>query len=420
MKPWPLTPIKSLVFWMARGAHPEYAENTGFFVVNQGAISSYTLVGSRMRECKPLSGHKGRFLKGDLLIASTGEGVLGKCALAPSGGYCDSHTSIMRCKSSADAEFLFWWVAGHYDTINSLFALGATKQTELQRAAFLSHTIQMPPPELRARISGFLRDECAILDRRCEALAKKKELLRELKSSVREEWTFGAATKGAKRASPVEWHGAIPSAWSVERLGNLFVEASERGHGHLPVLSVSIHSGISDKELGDDELERKVNRSEDRSIYKRVLPGDVVYNQMRAWQGGFGVARVEGLVSPAYVVARPRRNVSAEFVEHMLRTPRAIEEMRRRSRGITDFRLRLYWDEFKDIVIPYPCRPDQVSIAAEVDARLEIIDGKIRVIDDLIDALGRQRESLIFDAVNGRIGPGASQDEAAAAVSLES
>jgi len=420
MNDWPLRPIKSLVFWMARGAHPEYAEKTGFFVVNQGAISSYALEAARMRECKPLSGHKGRFLKGDLLIASTGEGVLGKCALAPNGGYGDSHTSIVRCKTAADAEFLFWWVAGHYDTINSLFALGATKQTELQKAAFLSHPIRMPPPAMRERISKFLRDECAILDRRCEALAKKKELLRELKSSVREEWTFGGSARGQKRASPVEWHGVIPAAWGVERLGNLFVEASEFGHGHLPVLSVSIHSGISDKELGDEELDRKVNRSEDRSIYKRVLPGDVVYNQMRAWQGGFGVARVEGLVSPAYVVARPRKNVSPEFVEHMLRTPRAIEEMRRRSRGITDFRLRLYWDEFKDIVIPYPPRSDQVTIAAEVDARLEIVDGEIKVIDELIEALGKQRESLVFDAVNGKIGPGSGSNTAAVAVALES
>ncbi|MNY19443.1 hypothetical protein D3C86_1528790 [compost metagenome] len=150
-----------------------------------------------------------------------------------------------------------------------------------------------------------------------------------------------------------------------------------------------------------------MSRSEDKGIYKRVLPGDVVYNQMRAWQGGFGVAKVEGLVSPAYVVARPRKKTSPNFVEHLLRTPRAIEEMRRRSRGIIDFRLRLYWDEFKDIVIPLPSYAEQVDIAAKVDARIEIIDDQIALIDEMASAMLAQRRALIFDAITGRNDPGA-------------
>jgi type I restriction enzyme S subunit len=88
-------------------------------------------------------------------------------------------------------------------------------------------------------------------------------------------------------------------------------------------------------------MDRKVTRSDDRSKYKRVRPHDLVYNMMRAWQGGFGAVQINGMVSPAYVVARPRMGRHASFIEGLLRTPTAVEEMRRNSKGVSDFRLRL-------------------------------------------------------------------------------
>ena len=43
----------------------------------------------------------------------------------------------------------------------------------------------------------------------------------------------------------------------------------------------------------------------DREKYKRAARGDIAYNMMRLWQGAVGVVPTDGLVSPAYVVARP-------------------------------------------------------------------------------------------------------------------
>src|SRR5215210_3541168 len=88
--------------------------------------------------------------------------------------------------------------------------------------------------------------------------------------------------------SGVEWLGEVPAHWEVMRLATVFREVIESGTDDLPVLSVSIHYGVSDREFDQDELDRKVSRSEDRSKYKQVTAGDVVYNMMRAWQGGFG------------------------------------------------------------------------------------------------------------------------------------
>ncbi len=261
-------------------------------------------------------------------------------------------------------------------------------------------------PEIveQRRISGWINLQTTRIDKRRELLAKKRELLHDLKRSAIQEATFrGIARDVEMRDSEIAWLGQVPCHWTTMRIGSLFREAADDGVDGLPMLSVSIHSGISDKELDEVEMERKVSRSEDITLYKRVQPGDLVYNQMRAWQGAFGAAKIEGLVSPAYVVARPGPSVLPGFVEYLLRAPAAMEEIRRRSRGITEFRLRLYWTEFKNIRIALPPLKEQVEITAFLDRKLSQIARQITLIDQLDDLLKQQRKAIIHEAVTGKI-----------------
>lgn len=174
------------------------------------------------------------------------------------------------------------------------------------------------------------------------------------------------------------WFGNVPSHWQIYRLATLYREVDREAETDLPVLSVSIHGGVSDKQLADDERDRIGNLSEDRTKYQRVKKGDLVYNMMRAWQGAFGSVNVDGLVSPAYVVAEPKSNISTRYIELMLRTSNGVEEARRFSKGIADFRMRLYWDQFRNIRICIP-PPD------EIEKILGFIDRETGRIDKLID-----------------------------------
>lgn len=205
----------------------------------------------------------------------------------------------------------------------------------------------------------------------------------------------------------VDWLGAVPSHWSRMRIGALFREVNEFGTDDLPILSVSIHDGVSDKELSDDESDRKVTRSDDRSKYKAVAPGDLTYNMMRAWQGGFGTVAVRGMVSPAYVVARPKFTFSTSFVELLLRTPQAVAEMKRHSRGITDFRLRLYWEDFKTIQIVLPPVKEQLQIMAFLNREAAKIDALIAEQEKLIALLAEKRQATISHVVTKGLNPDA-------------
>jgi type I restriction enzyme S subunit len=250
----------------------------------------------------------------------------------------------------------------------------------------------------------FLMRETAKID---DLIAEQQRLI-ELLKEKRQAVISHAVTKGLNPDAPmkhsgVEWLGCIPAHWDVIRIGALYREVSECGDPELPILSVSIHDGVTDRELEDEELDRKVTRSEDRSKYKRVLPSDLVYNMMRAWQGGFGAVTVCGLVSPAYVVARPIRPVRSDYIEQVLRTERAVEEMRRYSRGVTDFRLRLYWDEFKSLNVPVPPLTEQREVLAHISSVCEQSDRLVGAANSAISLLQERRTALISAAVTGKI-----------------
>lgn len=213
------------------------------------------------------------------------------------------------------------------------------------------------------------------------------------------------------RHSGVEWLGEVPTHWSVHRISELYREVAEPGHDELPILSVSIHDGVSDDEAEADVDGRKVNRSDDRSKYKQVKPNDLVYNMMRAWQGGFGSVKVSGMVSPAYVVARPRNCAPSGLIELILRTAGAIEEMRRRSKGVTDFRLRLYWDEFKDMRIALPPAREQLDIIKFLSHETAKIDALVEQQQRLIALLQEKRQAVISHAVTKGLNPDAAMKD---------
>ena len=150
--------------------------------------------------------------------------------------------------------------------------------------------------------------------------------------------------------------------WEQRKAGELYTERNERGDDTLEILSVSIHSGVSDGELNEEDLGKTVRRSEDKSKYKHVYEGDLVFNMMRAWQGAIGVAKKEGMISPTYISAIPNNELYPLFMDYALRRKDAISEINNLSYGITDFRKRLYWDSFVNVTCTLPSIDEQKKI----------------------------------------------------------
>lgn len=266
-------------------------------------------------------------------------------------------------------------------------------------------SIPMYPYQQQQRIADYLDAKCLEIENVLEQTRNTIEEYKHLKQAI----IYSAVTKGVLgdrelQESGVEWLGTIPKGWKVRRVANLYDERSESGLEELPILTVSINSGVSDHEIADEDKDRVFVRSEDRTKYKRVYPGDLAYNMMRAWQGAFGAVRVDGMVSPAYVVAKPKPGVQLDsrYMEALLRTPAAIEEMHRYSRGIVDFRLRLYWPEFKNIRICLPPLEEQTEIADYIDQKSAELDALIAKKEQFLAELENYKKSLIYEYVTGK------------------
>ena len=156
--------------------------------------------------------------------------------------------------------------------------------------------------------------------------------------------------------------GSLTFSWEQRKLGEIYTERNEKGNNDLQILSVSIHSGVSDRELDEENLGKFVRRSEDKTTYKHVYPGDLIFNMMRAWQGAIGVAKSEGMISPAYISAIPNDDVYPLFMDYALRRKEAIDQIDNLSYGVTDFRKRLYWDSFTNVKCFLPSKLEQEKI----------------------------------------------------------
>jgi type I restriction enzyme S subunit len=208
----------------------------------------------------------------------------------------------------------------------------------------------------------------------------------------------------AYKESGMPWLGQVPEHWEVLPGRAVFREINDRGHPDEQMLSVTITRGVLRQADLLADSSKKDSSNEDKSNYKLVQPGDLVYNKMRAWQGAVGVSAYRGIVSPAYIVQRLR---SAEnlprYMHFLLRTPLFASEAERWSYGITSDQWSLRAEEFKCIYFSLPPLPEQTAIVRFLDWAEQRIRRVIRARQRRIKLLEEYKQALIHQAVTGSI-----------------
>lgn len=202
--------------------------------------------------------------------------------------------------------------------------------------------------------------------------------------------------------SGLSWLGEIPAHWDIKRNGSLFQQRNAVGEPDWPILEVSLRTGVRIREFGSSKRKQVMG---DKAKYKFAAKGDYVYNMMRMWQGAAGIAPVDGLVSPAYVVAKPLPNVNPGYFASLFRTDDYLAEIDAFSRGIVKDRNRLYWDQFKQISTPCPPTVEQNSIVRFLTWATNRLDRAIRAKRRIIALLDEQKQAIIHHAVTRRLDP---------------
>jgi type I restriction enzyme S subunit len=203
--------------------------------------------------------------------------------------------------------------------------------------------------------------------------------------------------------SGLSWLAEIPAHWEVRRIATLFKQIDERGEPDLPLLNVSLNTGVTEREFEDDRIERV---AADYNTYKVARRGDITFNKMRMWQGAVGIAPIDGLVSPDYTVARPIVQLDINYFGLLFRIPQMSAEFARHSHGIVWDRLRLYWEGFRDVYVPFPPINEQREIVTHIETETKKLDDLRAETERTIGLLKERRAALITAAVTGQLNVG--------------
>jgi type I restriction enzyme S subunit len=175
-------------------------------------------------------------------------------------------------------------------------------------------------------------------------------------------------------------------------LSAIFTHIDERSRtGDERLLSITKGRGVVPR----DEITAKEARADTLVGYKRCLRGDIVVNQMSAFEGLLGVSAWDGIVTYHYLVFRPRSSAcDARFYAYLLRTPTYVLDFSRRVRGLggadqSNVRTpHIRISDWLRTVVPVPTISIQRGIADYLDretARIDALIAAKRRMAELID-----------------------------------
>lgn len=269
-----------------------------------------------------------------------------------------------------------------------------------------------PPKSEQIQIAAFLDEKTAKIDSLIGKKQRKIELLREKrKALINHAVTKGPPAPRLRRASlnpdvpmkdsGVEWIGEIPEEWEATRIKSIFTIkkniAGDTGHDVLSVTQNGIK--IKDIESGEGQL------SMDYSKYQLVEKGDFVMNHMDLLTGYIDISKYNGVTSPDYrVFYLSKSECIAKFYLYLFQYCYEDEIFFPYGRGSAQLgRWRLPRKEFYNFRFPQPPLEEQKDIAEFLDDEVNRILKQINYEQQKIDLLQEYRQSLISEAVTGKI-----------------
>ncbi|MBN1839904.1 MAG: restriction endonuclease subunit S [Campylobacterales bacterium] len=309
------------------------------------------------------------------------------------------------CKSividkNTNEKYMFYQFYTKTELLNSLGS--GTTFMELSSKELKNIKMPLPPKDDQTKIASFLDERTAQID---EVISQKEKLIALLKERkqivINDVVTKGLDKDVEFKDSGVEWIGKIPKHWNISKVKNIFkliIEPAPKANDE-ELLSIYTDIGVKPRK----ELAEKGNKASTTDGYWRVKKGDFIVNKLLAWMGAIGLSEYEGVTSPAYDILRAKKDIAGKYYHELFRLKVFSQEMKKYSRGIMDMRLRLYFDKFGDILIPYPSYDEQLQIVEYIETQTTKINMAIELQQNYISKLKEYKATLIDSAVTGKV-----------------
>lgn len=335
---------------------------------------------------------------GDLVVHEM-DGFAGAIGISDSKGKSTPVYTVVEPDDRADLKYIAYLLREMSQTgkIESLARSIRERTTDFRWNMWSVINFPFPPIEEQKLISRYLDNKTSQIDLLVEKIQKKRADL--IKEGILNHYYECEIRKTKFNLHPTCWFQRIPEDWDILKFRQMFEPVSIKNNSTVErLLSVTQDKGV----VFRDEQERGVvNPGGDTLSYKLVTPGDVIIS-LRSSDGGLEVSDVRGLVSPAYIVLKPKFNYDRNFYRYLLTSENFVIEMNRYIKGIRDGK-NIYFDDIKDVLIPYFPIHRQNKTYQRVVLHHENLVKSFSLIEKKISYLNEYRQSLISCVVTGKV-----------------
>nr|WP_326187495.1 restriction endonuclease subunit S [Exiguobacterium indicum] len=359
--------------------------------------SAYHISEERYNEAPPI-----QLKEDDLLI--TKDGTIGKTAIVrdmPDKAILNSGVFVTRSNKYI-VDFMYWILNSKiFEEYIKYFETGSTIK-HLYQETFMNFSYPLPDISEQKRIVKYLKRKVCEVDE----ISNKKKLLIQLLEQQRQSSITEAVTKGLNpnvkmKDSGIEWIGKIPEHWNIltlRRITNLqqglqiaqeerFYEPASNRFEYITVKSLNYKDHVT--EYVEDPSDRVICKKDEILLARTGATGLVVTNVEGVFHNNF------------FKVNYDSSKVSKEYLVYYLKQ-KLIQDHFQLVAGTTTIP-DLNHGAFYDTVIALPSVEEQKEIVDFLDTEVAKNNQSINQNKLFLEKLKEYRQSLIYEAVTGKI-----------------
>jgi type I restriction enzyme, S subunit len=349
----------------------------GFLFVSPGDLSEAKYIDKTEKTLSEKGFSTSRkFPKGSVLFTCIGS-TIGKSGIATVDLTANQQINAIVVNKMNSNEYLYYQLEMNVNRIKLI--AGEQAVPIINKSQF--ETIKLPKaplPEQKAIAQVLSTADAAI--HTIEKLIAQKE--------VRKKWLMQQLLTGKKRLK------GFGGEWKKFGAGEIFKSITKKGFSDEELLSATQDRGMIPRTMLEGRVTMPTNGTDG---FKLVEIGDFVIS-LRSFQGGLEYSYYRGLVSPAYTVLKPKKEIDEEFYKQYLKSYEFIGRLATAVIGIRDGK-QISYDDFCIVKIPNPSIEEQTAIAQVLQAA----DKEINLLNAKAKKLREQKKGLMQQLLTGKV-----------------
>jgi len=311
--------------------------------------------------------------------------------------------NITKC----DIRFLVYVINCPYVRSQAEIVASGTTRLRISLGSLRNLQVFLPTLNEQKSIADYLDQKTAEMD----SLIADKEKLIELLQEKRQAIITEAVTKGLNpnvkmKDSGIEWIGEIPEHWRLSKIkyesliNNKTLSESTDDDYEIDYIDISSVTSI-----GEIDGVQSLNFKDAPSRARRILyKGDTIVSTVRTYLKAIAfIENVQSnlICSTGFAVLTPLSKVVPKYLFYLMRSEKYVNEIVRRSVGVSYPAINA--SDIGALECAIPNKDEQKYIVEYLDNCTTQIDQLVNDIQTQIQKLKEYRQSLISEAVTGKI-----------------